>query len=177
MNKLKSCNLGSGNEYFESNENIEWINVDMQTNDGKVDILADVSQKLPFEDGTFDIIVASHILEHIEMSIVSDVIREWMRCLKKDGKLYLTVPDGKELAEKYVTNDIDNYTFAVNMTGPYHTGVWDHHRWVYDWETLKDRTSEFNIQKLSTINDLPKYLYDGKIKLDWWILGAIISHK
>lgn len=177
MSKLKCCNLGSGNEYFESNENIEWVNIDMQTNDGRVDVLADVSQKLPFNDGEFDIMVASHILEHIEMSIVSDVIKEWMRCLKKDGKLYLSVPDGRALAEAYVVNDIDNYTFAVNMTGPYHTGVWDHHRWVYDFETMKDRTKDFNIQKLSTAEQLTPEVRNGKMKMDWWILCVLITHK
>ena len=173
---MKACNLGCGNEYFQSTPEIEWVNVDMQINDGKVDVLADVSQKLPFEDGEFDVIVASHILEHLEMSIVSDVIKEWMRTLKKDGKLYLTVPDGRALAEAYVVKDIDNYTFAVNMTGPFHTGVHDHHRWVYDWETMQDRTKEFNMERLGGHN-LPVYLADGKVKLDWWILAAIITHK
>jgi predicted SAM-dependent methyltransferase len=173
---MKCCNLGCGNEYFESVPGVDWVNVDMQTNDGKVDVLSDVSKKLPFVDGEFDIIVASHIAEHLEMSIVSDVIKEWMRTLKKDGKLYLTVPDGRALAEAYVVKDIDNYTFAVNMTGPYHTGVHDHHRWVYDFLTLKDRCKDFNVEKL-TWENMPKELEGGKVKLDWWICSNIITHK
>ena len=175
-NQITAGNFGCGNEYFESTEAIKWFNIDMQENDGKVDILANVSEKLPFEDETFDIIVASHILEHIEMSLVSDVIKEWMRTLKKDGRLFLTVPDGMALAEAYITKTINNYIFAVNMTGPYHTGVHDHHRWVYDWETLKDRCQNFNIQHLDGVN-LPAELRDGKVKIDWWILSAIITHK
>jgi len=176
MSKLRGCNLGCGNEYFQSNENIDWVNVDMQENDGKVDVVCSVAEALPFPDETFDIIVASHILEHIEMSIASDVIKEWMRTLKKDGKLYLTVPDGKALAEAYVTNDIDNYTFAVNITGPFHTGVHDHHRWVYDYETMKDRCKDFNIEKL-TWENMGEEVKGGKVKLDWWILSCLITHK
>lgn len=174
MNKLQCINLGCGNEYFQSDENVEWINVDMQENDGKVDVITDVSKELPFEDSTADIIVASHILEHIEMSLASDVIKEWMRVLKPGGKLFLTVPDGMALAEAYVTKEITNYIFAVNMTGPYHTGVHDHHRWVYDFDTLKERCQGFKVEKLYGDN-MPDFLCDGKVKLDWWICSIVIT--
>lgn len=174
IGQMLGCNLGCGGEYFETNGEIKWCNVDMQTNDGKVDVMADVSKKLPFQNETFDIIVASHILEHVEMSLASDVIKEWMRVLKENGKLYLTVPDGRALAEAYAVRDIDNYTFAVNMTGPYHTGVHDHHRWVYDYETIEDRCKGFKVEKL-TWENMGEEVKGGKVKLDWWILSTIIT--
>ena len=118
--------------------------------------------------------VASHILEHIEMSIVKDVLKEWMRCLRPDGALYLSVPDARALAERYVTRDIDHYTFAVNMTGPYHNSVADHHRWCYDLDELKKNLEGFNVEILKHEN-LPNELKDGKLALDWWILAIKVT--
>lgn len=183
MNKKRGCNLGCGNQHFESNENIEWINMDLNDRDGKIEVAGDVSQPLPFENETFDIMVASHILEHLEMSIAEQVIKEWMRCLKKDGKLIITVPNGKALARAYINGKIDNYIFAVNMTGPYHNSVADHHRWVYDRETMIDRTKEFDYE-IFCDNEIgiqePDLLPEetkGKVALDYWILGFIIKFK
>lgn len=45
---------------------------------------------LPFEDNSFDIIVALDVLEHIEEDL--DALREWTRVLKKEGVIILTVP-------------------------------------------------------------------------------------
>jgi predicted SAM-dependent methyltransferase len=112
--------------------------MDLDDRDGKVEVAGDVSKTLPFENETFDIMVASHILEHLEMSIVKDVIKDWMRCLKKDGKLIITVPDSRALAERYITRDIEHFIFAINMTGPYHGKDTDHHSWCYDYEELAD---------------------------------------
>ncbi len=171
MKKL-ACNLGCGNQYFESTKYIDWKNLDLNDRDGKIDIECDVSKKLPFDNETFDIMVASHIVEHIEMSIVKDVIKDWMRCLKKDGTLYITVPNARSLAERFVTKDIDLYTFAVNMTGPYHSSVADHHRWCYDYDEL---TSKCEGYEYGMLDSIPHEL-DGKLALDWWILGIKVKH-
>lgn len=172
----KGCNLGSGNQHFESTKDIEWINMDLDDRDGKVEVAGDVSKKLPFKDGEFDIMVASHIVEHIEMSIVSDVIDDWMRCLKPNGTLYITVPNARALAERYVTKDITNYIFAVNMTGPFHNSVADHHRWCYDYDELTDRVKKYDYSPI-THQDIQEAGLEGKLALDWWILGIKIKHK
>ena len=72
----RGINLGAGNQHFDSTDEIEWINMDLNDRDGKIEVAGDVSKKLPFKDGEFDVMVASHIVEHLEMSIVSDVIDE-----------------------------------------------------------------------------------------------------
>lgn len=176
MNKKRGINLGAGNQHFESDESIKWTNMDLNDRDGKIEIAGDVSKKLPFKDGHFDVMVASHIVEHLEMSIVADVIDDWMRCLKKDGTLFITVPNARALAERYVTKEITNYIFAVNMTGPYHNSVADHHRWCYDYDELSDRVKKYNCNELS-MQDIINANLEGKIALDWWILGVIVKHK
>jgi len=169
-------NLGSGNQHFESTQLMKWINMDLNDRDGKIEVSGDVSKKLPFPDKHFDIMVASHIVEHLEMSIVENVIKDWMRCLKSNGTLYITVPNARALAERYITKDIDNYTFAVNMTGPYHNSVADHHRWCYDFDELAERVSNCRY-KLLNETDLIEDKLVGKLALDWWILGMKITHK
>ena len=172
----RGCNLGCGNQHFDSTEGIEWINMDLNDRDGKIEVAGDVSKTLPFPDGHFDIMVASHILEHIEMSIVKDVIKEWMRCLKPDGELYISVPNSRALAERYITKDITHYIFSVNMTGPYHSSVADHHRWCYDYDELADRVSDYDYEEVTGQN-LTNVLRDSKMALDWWILCFKITHK
>jgi predicted SAM-dependent methyltransferase len=174
--KKLGINLGCGDHHFDSNSDIEWINMDLDNRDGKVEVAGDVSKKLPFPNEMFDIMVASHIAEHIEMSIVSEVIKDWMRCLKKDGQLIITVPDSRALAERYVTKDIDHFIFAINMTGPYHGRDTDHHSWCYDLEELTDRVKDYDWEFLTSEN-LPKELKNGMIALDWWILSIIVKHK
>ena len=172
----KACNLGCGDQHFDSTDKIEWINMDLDSRDGKVEVSGDVSKRLPFEDASFDVMVASHIVEHIEMSIVSDVIKDWMRCLKKDGVLLITMPDSRALAERYITRDISHFIFSINMTGPYHGKETDHHAWCYDLEELADRLTFFDWELL-TQDKVKELGLEGKVALDWWILAVSVKHK
>jgi ubiquinone/menaquinone biosynthesis C-methylase UbiE len=46
--------------------------------------------KLPFKDGTFDVVTALDVLEHINDD--TQALKEWIRVLKPGGSLLLTVP-------------------------------------------------------------------------------------
>ncbi len=59
-----------------------------------VDYIADASNKLPFDDDVFDIIHASHILEHIFWQYTQKVVNEWVRILKPKGVIEIWVPNG-----------------------------------------------------------------------------------
>jgi predicted SAM-dependent methyltransferase len=173
----RAINLGCGDQHFDSTPEIEWLNMDLDARDGKVEIAGDVSKELPFPAETFDLIVASHIVEHIEMSIVKDVIADWMRCLKKDGHLIITVPNARALAERYVTQDISHFIFSINMTGPYHGKETDHHAWTYDYAELADRVSDNFLFRELKEEDLETLNLKGKVAMDWWIIGIVIMHK
>jgi len=67
-----------------------------------VDYVADASLPLPLPDETYDLIYASHVLEHIPWFKTGDVLKEWVRKLKPNGKLELWVPDGLKIAEAFV---------------------------------------------------------------------------
>ena len=52
-------------------------------------IVAD-AKKLPYGDGSFDVIVASDILEHMEEE--ASVLADWHRALHADGQIFVFVP-------------------------------------------------------------------------------------
>jgi predicted SAM-dependent methyltransferase len=55
-----------------------------------------------FEDGTFDEVYASHVLEHFEYRLsLLPTLKEWRRVLKDGGRLYVSVPDLKVLCQMF----------------------------------------------------------------------------
>jgi SAM-dependent methyltransferase len=67
-----------------------------------VDYVADAARSLPFDDNTFEVIYASHILEHIPWYQVDAVFREWVRVLAPGGALEICVPDGLKICQELV---------------------------------------------------------------------------
>ncbi len=85
-------NLGCGKLYLENH-----INVDIDQ-DNEPDLVADVTQPLPFEDGSADEIRAWHLLEHIfpgrdPLTTFKAIMTDWYRVLCKNGMLVFAVPD------------------------------------------------------------------------------------
>jgi len=79
--------------------------------DWHVDYIVDASGKLPFSESTFDLVYASHVLEHIPWYQVQDVLNEWVRLLKPGGRIEVWVPDGYKIAKSIIDfeeRDIDN---------------------------------------------------------------------
>ena len=56
---------------------------------------------LGYPDESGDVIRASHVLEHFPYRALSNVIADWVRCLKKGGKLKIAVPDFALIAKDY----------------------------------------------------------------------------
>ncbi len=61
----------------------------------QADVMADVSQPLPFDEQSVDTIIARHVLEHLMDSVT--VLRQWTSVLKKNGRLIVAVPDNEVL--------------------------------------------------------------------------------
>lgn len=64
-----------------------------------VDYVADAAERLPFPDKTFEMLYASHVLEHIPWFRTREVVVEWTRVLRPGGILELWVPNGYKLCE------------------------------------------------------------------------------
>lgn len=77
------------------------VTVDLLMED--VDINADITQ-LPFNDSIFDVIICSHVLEHIPDDRVA--LSEMHRVLKSGGDTLLMVPKDKALEQTYEDDSI-----------------------------------------------------------------------
>lgn len=57
----------------------------------EADVVADVEDKIPYEDGSVDTVISRHILEHC-IDLVK-TLSEWRRVIKKGGRLIVAVPN------------------------------------------------------------------------------------
>lgn len=58
--------------------------------------------RLPLPSGTFAVVYASHIIEHIPWYQVEAAIREWVRVLRPGGVLQIWTPNGLRIAKAFV---------------------------------------------------------------------------
>jgi SAM-dependent methyltransferase len=71
-----------------------------------IDYVVDAGRPLPFSDATFNIVYASHVLEHIPWYLTENVLYEWTRILKRGGVLEVWVPDGLKIAKAFVDAEL-----------------------------------------------------------------------
>jgi predicted SAM-dependent methyltransferase len=91
-------NLGCGQRFCAD---ASWTNVDFNAADGRV-IVHDLRRRLPFEDGRFDAVYHSHLLEHFTLKDGRQLIGECRRVLKPGGVLRVAVPDGAQICRLYL---------------------------------------------------------------------------
>lgn len=81
-------NIGSG---AEASRNLPAVNIDL-SGGGKPTVIAD-ARYLPFRDGVFSVVRASHVLEHVPQDQISATLNEWKRVTHLSGELQIAVPD------------------------------------------------------------------------------------
>ncbi len=67
-----------------------------------IDYTLDASKRMPFVDDSFELIFASHVLEHIPWYQSVDVLSEWRRILEPGGSVEIWVPDGLKISQNVV---------------------------------------------------------------------------
>ena len=98
---LVKVHLGPGQQnYFEG-----WINVDANAFTAKCDVWADIQNKLPFRDGTVDVIYSHHVIEHLPDNALCFHFRELFRCLKPRGVFRIAGPNGDSAIKKFQEGD------------------------------------------------------------------------
>lgn len=82
-------NLGCGPKLLDG-----FVNVDLAGNWSGVapDVVADITQRLPFDDESADEVHAYHVIEHIERFEAEAVLADWARVLKPGGLMILECP-------------------------------------------------------------------------------------
>jgi len=92
---MKKLHLGVGKCYLPG-----WINVDI-SNTIRADVYAN-ALSLPYDRESFDLIYASHILEHFNKNLVLAALTHWRDLLKDGGILRLAVPDFEAIVAHYI---------------------------------------------------------------------------
>ena len=82
------------------------------------DYILDASKPMPFRDDSFDLIYASHVLEHIPWYQVEETLTEWVRILKPGGQLEVWVPDGYKICDALLKFE-DTGTDVSHLDGYY----------------------------------------------------------
>jgi ubiquinone/menaquinone biosynthesis C-methylase UbiE len=92
--------------------------------------------KLPFLNGVVNKIYACHILEHFSRHDIEDVLNEWNRVLKYDGKLFLSVPDFESIVKHYSKNK--NIKEIQGLLNGGQDCEWNKHIVSFDFIYLKE---------------------------------------
>lgn len=124
---MKKLHLGSGKVYIPG-----FTNVDIFTS-CRADEYADVTS-LPYEKESFDLIYASHILEHVHRHMVVATLSHWRTILRTAGILRLAVPDFDAVVDYYrKTSNLDSVMGLLYGGQTYHL---NRHTVAFDAITL-----------------------------------------
>lgn len=145
---VKSLHIGAGGNVLKG-----WLNTDLEPQLAEI-IYLDVSDPLPFDDGSLDFIFNEHLIEHLPHELGAFHLKECHRVLRPGGRVRIATPDlqflidiyqAKEHTEvqaKYIKRILAN---AFPETGfPHGAFVLNHfvkywgHQFIYDETTLGD---------------------------------------
>ncbi|MBD3260642.1 MAG: methyltransferase domain-containing protein [Candidatus Altiarchaeales archaeon] len=96
LNRPTKIELGSGPHGEPGFLHVDVVKV------GNVDIEADIRDLRWLEDNSVDELYSSHTVEHISYAEIEDVLSEWCRVLKPEGKMTIKMPDLDFLCRAYV---------------------------------------------------------------------------
>jgi predicted SAM-dependent methyltransferase len=103
---------------------------------------------LDFDDSSFDLVYASHVLEHFRRSDTLDVLKEWVRVLRPDGILRISVPSLENIIKIYnLSGKIEN------VTGPLMGGQtydFNYHYNVFDKQYLTELMKDAGLTAIHT---------------------------
>ena len=171
-------NIGSGQRKFDAEYG--WTNVDCVSRepDQVPDVVAD-SRELPFKDESTEICVLHHVVEHFGCGEADGVINECYRVLEPGGRLLVFVPDLKELAGRWLSGQIDDFIFMVNVYGAYQGEEGDRHKWGYDKASLPkylDNAIKLSSRRPGSWSRVFRFdwrpILGADIARDWWIAGV-----
>jgi len=91
--------LGPGQQNYLNG----WVNVDANFLTAKIDVWADLRNKLPFKDNSVDFFYSHHVIEHLPDLLFH--FKEMYRCLKPGGKIRIGGPNEDGAIKKFVEND------------------------------------------------------------------------
>jgi predicted O-linked N-acetylglucosamine transferase (SPINDLY family)/predicted SAM-dependent methyltransferase/GT2 family glycosyltransferase len=138
--------IGCGHNIFPG-----WVNIDIEANSPGVDLICDIRNKLPFNDGSCSLIYNEHVLEHLTAEEGVFFLKECRRVLQPGGILRVAMPDLKDVVDNYNSENFRDpewlqwpeYQFIQTRAEAINISFrWWEHKWLYDLEELNRRLSE-----------------------------------
>ena len=154
MNK-RYLHIGCGNNILPK----PFENLDVRGIEG-VDHISEAFPLTQFKDETFDLVYASHLLEHYPRNKVELVVKEWTRILKVDGMLRLSVPSFENIVKIYQeTGKLENVIGPVVGGQTYD---YEFHYCIFDKRTLTD------LMKRCGLTAVHNWIYQRTTHADYW---------
>jgi len=95
------------------------------------------ARNLPYESNSVDEVYASHILEHFTFHERDNVLNEWARVLKPDGRMRIAVPDLTKIAKSILENEETNFREVEMVLYGAHSDPNDVHHAAYTERQLR----------------------------------------
>lgn len=129
--------LGAGTRILEG-----WINQDARARTG-TDMVFDLRERFPLDDGSVRLVYAEHVLEHLHPRFeLPGFLAECVRVMAPGGRLRIVVPDGQLYLEAYARRDQGFFSALRPESATAMEGVnevfrqgWQH-LFCYDFETM-----------------------------------------
>lgn len=133
---------------FKKLKNLNYTTADLYS--PIADVKADICN-LPFEENTFDVVFANHVLEHIEDD--KKAMSELFRVLKPGGTGIFQIPQDLSLEKTY-----EDFTLTSPEERTKHFGQYDHVR-VYGKDYFNRlRNVGFTVNEVNYSNTISKHL-------------------
>jgi beta-1,4-mannosyl-glycoprotein beta-1,4-N-acetylglucosaminyltransferase len=104
--KPVKLNLGCGNLVYS-----DFINIDLYA--PEADVKMDI-RKLEYPDNYADEIAAYHVFEHLSPYEANDILTEWLRVLKPNGRLVMELPDIESMCAAFGQSNKDERYRLLN---------------------------------------------------------------
>lgn len=132
--------IGSGSEsvaaqIFAEIQDKEIVRLDADP-DNNPDIVHDITQPLPEElRSQFDLVLAAHVMEHIDRDRVVDTFRNVISAVKNMGEVWILVPS-LEWVSSEIINKRDGVHAQLSLFGG-QKNPWDFHRCGFTLASLR----------------------------------------
>ncbi len=119
--------------------------------DKKVKIILADGSKIPFPNNSFDKIVMSEVIEHVDNE--KAVLKEVNRVLKKDGILSMTTCNLRHPFFWDPVNFILQRLFNTHIKSGFWAGIWNQHDRLYKKESIEKivKSSNFDIEQSESL--------------------------
>jgi SAM-dependent methyltransferase len=168
---------------FFLNKNYQkYINDFVEGNKKTKMLVHDCRKKLKFPNESVDHVLCSHFLEHVFPEEMTNIVKDFYRCLKPGGTMHIIVPDLNSYVQDYINNSknekykataadtlIEDTILSRRSRGnsrfrilEFLGGFGLNHRWMYDKASMEKKIIDLGF-KIVKKEEVPSSAYDNNV--------------